>query len=113
MAKGEEMAECKRGEEKVERKTEGSRGERKRPYVEHCTNLKCTCNFLNSDFINFTFTVALHLQDESDAPYWPEDDDPVQTHGTLTVELLKERPSGIPNVTECEISVRVTAEVRK
>ncbi|KAI0221675.1 Receptor-type tyrosine-protein phosphatase T [Lamellibrachia satsuma] len=46
-------------------------------------------------------------------PYWPVEDDPKQTHGSLTVESLKEKPSIVPDVTESELCVYITAEPKK
>ena len=43
--------------------------------------------------------------------YWPDEDEPNETHGLLTVELLSERYTTITNVVERELKVHLTAKV--
>ena len=45
-------------------------------------------------------------------PYWPGEEHPRQTHGILTVELLREKPGDIANVTEYDLTVCITTDVR-
>ncbi|KAI0221423.1 hypothetical protein LSAT2_027240 [Lamellibrachia satsuma] len=50
------------------------------------------------------------MLDEGDGEaYWPNEEDPKETHGTLTVELLNERYTTIQNVVERELKVYLTA----
>ena len=44
--------------------------------------------------------------------YWPGEEHPRQTHGILTVELLGEKPSDIPDVTMHDLTVCITTDVR-
>ena len=45
--------------------------------------------------------------------YWPNEEDPKEAHGTLTVELLNERYTTIQNVVERELKVYLTATVSR